>query len=92
MIFTSGILGSDNQTTNLIGMNHRPQMATVRHKVMKEAVPNKLLSGKLIKKNYEDKVFSSRTKLLDLVEEIEETDNLAEADIIVSGGRGMSAI
>ena len=31
----------------------------------------------------------SRTRLLDEVEEIEETVNLAEADIIVSGGRGL---
>ena len=33
--------------------------------------------------------YFSRTKLLDIVDEIESTVNLSEADIIVSGGRGM---
>jgi len=79
-----------NIMATIISPNHRPQMSTVRHKVMKEAVPDPSLKGKLIKKNYEDKLFFSRTKLLDLVEEIEETVNLAEADVIVSGGRGVA--
>jgi len=78
-----------NIMATIISPNHRPQMATVRHKVMKEAVPDESLKGSLIKKSYDDTVFVSRSKLLDLVEEIEETVNLAEADIIVSGGRGL---
>lgn len=80
-----------NIMATIISPNHRPQMATVRHKVMKEAEPEAGLNGVLIKKTYDDTVFLSRTKLLDLVEEIEETVNLSEADIIVSGGRGLGA-
>ena len=71
--------------------NHRPQMATVRHKVMQEAEVNTSLTGKIIEKKYSDEIFFSRTKLIDIVEEMEETVNLAEADIIVSGGRGLGA-
>lgn len=78
-----------NIMATIISPNHRPQMATVRHKVMKEAIENKHAHGKIIEKSYDDATYFSRTKLLDIVEEIEETVNLTEADIIVSGGRGL---
>ncbi|MFH1779327.1 MAG: electron transfer flavoprotein subunit alpha [Candidatus Omnitrophota bacterium] len=69
--------------------NHRPQMATVRHKVMKEASVDKSRKGEIIKRSYKEAIYKSRAKLIDIVEEISETVNLAEADIIVSGGRGL---
>ena len=78
-----------NIMATIITSNHRPQMATVRHKVMKEAEVDTSKKGKLIEKSYSDVILSSRTKLIDIVEEIEETVNLTEADIIVSGGRGV---
>lgn len=78
-----------NIMATIICPNHRPQMATVRHKVMKEAGINNHSRGKIIENNFDGNVYSSRTKLLDIVEEIEETVNLTEADIIVSGGRGL---
>ncbi|MFH1782733.1 MAG: electron transfer flavoprotein subunit alpha [Candidatus Omnitrophota bacterium] len=78
-----------NIMATIICPNHRPQMSTVRHKVMKEAEVNKHHKGKIIEKSYDDETYASRTKLLDIVEEIEETVNLTEADIIVSGGRGL---
>jgi len=65
-------------------------MSTVRHKVMKEALPDrKQHKGKLIIEKYPKETYFSRTKILDIVEEITQTVNLAEADIIVSGGRGL---
>jgi len=73
----------------IISPDHRPQMATVRHKVMKESDPDPKRKGKIIKEDYPDDIYVSRTKLIDIVEELEETINLAEADIIVSGGRGL---
>lgn len=73
----------------IITPNHRPQMATVRHKVMKEAAIDKARKAEVIRKNYPDEVMKSRTRLVDIVAEIEETVNLAEADIVVSGGRGL---
>ena len=78
-----------NIMATIICPNHRPQMATVRHKVMKEAVINNHSRGKIIENNFDGDIYFSRTKLLDIVEEIEETVNLTEADIIVSGGRGL---
>lgn len=78
-----------NIMATIITQNHRPQMATVRHKVMKEASVDKSYRGKIIEKKFDDSELTSRTELLDIVEEIEETVNLTEADIIVSGGRGV---
>jgi len=69
--------------------NHRPQMATVRHKVMKEAEVDTKRKGEVIKKDYPDKLLQSRTKTLDVVDEEKERVNLSEADFIVSGGRGL---
>ncbi len=78
-----------NIMETIITPNHRPQMATVRHKVMKEAEVHKGHKAEVIKKKYSSDILKSRTTLLDIVEEIEETVNLAEADIVVSGGRGL---
>lgn len=69
----------------------KPQMATVRHKVMKEAEIAAGKKGELVEESMADSLLSSRTKLLDIVEEVESTVNLSEADIIVSGGRGIGA-
>ncbi|OGS11281.1 MAG: electron transfer flavoprotein subunit alpha [Elusimicrobia bacterium RIFOXYA12_FULL_57_11] len=78
-----------NIMATIITPNHRPQMATVRHKVMKEAALNKAHKAEVISKRYPEEVFTSRTRLLDIVAEIGETVNLSEADIIVAGGRGL---
>jgi electron transfer flavoprotein alpha subunit len=80
-----------NIMATIITPNHRPQMATVRHKVMKEAEMHKSHKAEGIRKTYSHDILSSRTPLLDIVEEIEETVNLAEADFIVSGGRGVGS-
>ncbi|MDP2905773.1 MAG: electron transfer flavoprotein subunit alpha [Candidatus Omnitrophota bacterium] len=78
-----------NIMATIISPNYRPQMATVRHKVMQPIEPDKHRKGKIIKESFSAELYVSRTKLLDIVEEIESLVNLAEADIIVSGGRGM---
>ncbi len=78
-----------NIMATIITPNHRPQMATVRHKVMQEAAVDKSRKAELIIKHYPEEVLKSRTKLLEIVEEISETVNLSEADIIVAGGRGL---
>lgn len=78
-----------NIMATILCANSRPQMATVRHKVMKEAPTDKSRKGRIIKKSYPEPLYESRTKLLDIIEEISETVNLTEANIIVSGGRGL---
>ncbi|MCX5697823.1 MAG: FAD-binding protein [Candidatus Omnitrophica bacterium] len=78
-----------NIMATIISPNFRPQMATVRHKVMQPLEPDKRRKGKVIRESFSPSLYFSRTKLLDIVEEIETLVNLSEADIIVSGGRGM---
>jgi len=78
-----------NIMATIISPNFRPQMATVRHKVMQPIPADKNRKGKIIKENFDSALYASRTKLLDIVEEIETLVNIAEADIIVSGGRGI---
>ncbi|KPK42079.1 MAG: electron transfer flavoprotein subunit alpha [Omnitrophica WOR_2 bacterium SM23_29] len=78
-----------NIMATILCTNYRPQMATVRHKVFKEAPMDKTRKGQVIKRQYPEALYESRAKLIDIVEEISETVNLAEADIIVSGGRGL---
>ena len=78
-----------NIMATIISPNYRPQMATVRHKVMQPITPDKKRKGKIIRESFDLCVYASRTKLLDIVEEVETLVNISEADIIVSGGRGM---
>ncbi|MDD5654474.1 MAG: electron transfer flavoprotein subunit alpha/FixB family protein, partial [Candidatus Omnitrophica bacterium] len=78
-----------NIMATIITPNHRPQMATVRHKVMKQAAEDKKRKGRVIREEFTPEELASRTTLLDVVEEIESLINISEADIIVSGGRGM---
>ncbi|MDD3375314.1 MAG: electron transfer flavoprotein subunit alpha [Candidatus Omnitrophica bacterium] len=78
-----------NIMATILSKNHRPQMATVRHKVFKEADIDTSRKGEIIEETVSKTLLSSRTKLLDIVEEVTSTINIAEADIIVSGGRGM---
>lgn len=77
-----------NIMATIICPHHRPQMATVRPKVMKKT--EKIdRQGKIIPLEVKEELLSSRTKFLKFVEEVEETVNLAEADIIVAGGYGL---
>ena len=69
--------------------NFRPQMSTVRHKVFKKASKDVSRKGKIFTKVLADDLLKSRTKLIEFVKEMESTFNLSEADIIVSGGRGL---
>jgi len=78
-----------NIMATIISPNYRPQMATVRHKVFAPLAADKKRKGKIIRESFDPALYVSRTKLLDIIEEIESTVNLSEADIIVSGGRGM---
>ncbi len=77
-----------NIMATIITPNHRPQMATVRHKVMKEAKVDSNRKGNIEVLSYNGRL-SSRTRLIDMIDEVGKTVNLAEADIIVSGGRGL---
>jgi electron transfer flavoprotein alpha subunit len=78
-----------NIMATIITPNHRPQMATVRHKVMKEAAVDNARTGRLVAEALANTALKARTTRLQHVPEKESTINLAEANIIVSGGRGL---
>jgi electron transfer flavoprotein alpha subunit len=83
---TRPAFGGNIMATILCG-NHRPQMATVRHKVMKEAQSLPGHQGTIEELDYP--ILKPRIEVLEFVEEQTDTVNLAEADLIVSGGRGL---
>lgn len=78
-----------NIMAQIISPNFRPQMATVRHKVMPEAEAELSRKGEIIKETFDEDEEDKRIKFLDFIKETISTVNLAEADIIVSGGRGL---
>jgi electron transfer flavoprotein alpha subunit len=78
-----------NLMATIVCPHHRPQMATVRHKVMKPALKNENHSGEVIVRSIAPGSIKERTTIRDIVKEVESTVNITEADIIVSGGRGM---
>ena len=80
-----------NIMAQIVTPNHRPQMATVRHKVMKEAAVDPNRSGKTVVEQIAAELLRSRTQRVKFAPEVETTMNIAEANIIVSGGRGLQA-
>lgn len=68
--------------------HHRPQMATVRPRVFKRPSPQKGREGKIIRVPI-PKDIPLRTKTIEFVKDITSTINISEADIIISGGRGL---
>ena len=69
----------------------RPQMATVRHKVFKEAEPDAARRGEVLLQEIDKALLASRTKRLKFVPEEDNIVNIAEADYVVGGGRGMGS-
>lgn len=78
-----------NIMASILCAKHRPQMSTVRHKVMQAAKKDGGRNGKVEKIGADGKLLASRTKRLEWLPEMTETVNLVDADIIVSGGRGL---
>jgi len=76
-----------NILATIICPDHRPQMATVRHKVMKKIEPQPGRKGEIITET--PKTTPARTRIVEVIHEMGNKVNLAEADIIVSGGRGL---
>lgn len=66
----------------------RPQMATVRPRVMKRAVYDGARTGEIVKVSAEG--IQARARVIETVKEVSEVAiNLQEANIIISGGRGV---
>jgi electron transfer flavoprotein alpha subunit len=80
-----------NIMATIVSPFHRPQMATVRHKVFMPLEKDTTRTGQIIEEKPDSELLKSRTNILEIVEEVTSTVNLSEADIIVSGGRGLGA-
>ena len=78
-----------NIMATIICEEKRPQMATVRHKVMKPLEKDDSRKGEVMEKSIVESELTIRAKVVDIIKEMEDTCNIAEADIIVTGGRGV---
>jgi len=79
-----------NLMATIIIPNHRPQMATVRPNVMQRLEPQTSRTGKIIEvKDIALQAEDICTRILEAVHDDATAVNLQEADIIVSGGRGL---
>ena len=78
-----------NIMATILTPRHRPQMATVRHKVFKEAKVQEGRTGEVINKTVDAQKIINRTKFIGFFKDQSADVNISDADIIVSGGRGL---
>jgi len=78
-----------NIMATILCKTHRPQMASVRPKVMKALDPVPGRTGKLVEDTIDLKESDLKTKVISVVQDIGDKIRLADADIIVAGGKGM---
>lgn len=80
-----------NIMATILCKKYRPQMATVRPKVVRPLPRDKERTGVIFEESiaiHEDDI---RTKVLEIVRNTVQTVRISEADIIVSGGKGMGS-
>jgi electron transfer flavoprotein alpha subunit len=68
--------------------NNRPQMATVRPHSNKPLNRDTERIGEIIEEEVDKTLLKSRVKYVDFIANPEESANIQDADVIVSGGRG----
>jgi electron transfer flavoprotein alpha subunit len=78
-----------NIMATIICPTRRPQMATVRPRVFKKSAPDEKRQGQIIRIDFNKEAVTSKTRLLDFIDDVTEMVKLEDADIIVSGGRGL---
>ncbi|MDP2858723.1 MAG: FAD-binding protein [Bacillota bacterium] len=78
-----------NIMATIVCRNHRPQMATVRPKVMRALDPDWLRRAEVHREEVDAQWLKARTAILEQVDEAEGTVNLEDANVIVAGGRGV---
>jgi electron transfer flavoprotein alpha subunit len=78
-----------NVMATILCPNRRPQMATVRPMVMKKRVFDEQRQGVVEPFTPSQEAITSRVKVLETVVQEQETVRLAEADVVVTGGRGL---
>ena len=80
-----------NLMATIMCPDSRPQMGTVRPGVFKKGACDKNRTGEIIREEIHVAPDEIRTTLVERVNEIVEAVNLSEAEIIVSGGRGVGS-
>lgn len=80
-----------NIMATILCKKYRPQMATVRAKVMKALTPQPGRKGKVVEETIALKEEDIRTKVLEIVKETTKKVRIDEADIIVAGGKGLGS-
>ena len=80
-----------NLMATIMCPEHRPQMGTVRPGVFKKGAYDEGRSGEIVKEEIHVAPEEIRTNLVERVNEVAEAVNLEEAEIIVSGGRGVGS-
>ena len=79
-----------NLMATILCSNTRPQIGTVRPGVFKKAQPDTARSARIIREEIRTPAELIRTKVIGFISSMgEQAVNLEEAEIIVSGGRGM---
>lgn len=78
-----------NIMATIICPDHRPQMGTIRPSVFKKPVLDYNKKGEIIQVLSKVKAEDIRTQLIEMIQVCTVSCNLEEADIIVSGGRGL---
>ena len=69
----------------------RPQMATVRPKVMAPAVPDSSRQGQVLVVELPEALLQSRLQVLETVINTEDQVNIQEVEALVAGGRGLDS-
>ena len=71
--------------------NSRPQMSTVRPKVMKELEYDESRKGEIIDVKLQPAMLQSRVRVIESVIAEQDDVNIHESDILVGGGRGLDS-
>lgn len=90
MAWTRPAFGGNLMAT-ILCPNSRPQMGTVRPGVFKKSDKDEAKTGEIIREDIHLEADKVKTKLLERIKEVSESVNLEEAEIIVSGGRGVGS-
>lgn len=80
-----------NIMATIVCPDHRPQMSTVRPKVMKAMEFDGDRQGDIVEVSPLSSELSSRIKVLESVVSTETNVNIQESEILVSGGRGLES-
>lgn len=78
-----------NIMATILCPDHRPQMGTVRPKVFKKPAADYGRTGEIVRVASKVRAEDIRTRLVEVVKGCTAACNLEEAEIIISGGRGL---